>query len=121
MKVVEIAFIGYPVTDLKRARAFYEGVLGLKVSHLFGDDQCGWVEFEIGSGTLAIGNGAPRWKPSPGGGSAALEVEDFPAALQHLKASGCRFVVEPCETPVCHMAVVSDPDGNSIALHRRKG
>jgi len=30
MKVTEIAFTGAPVTDMKRARAFYEGVLGFK-------------------------------------------------------------------------------------------
>jgi len=27
MKIVEIAFTGYPVTDMQRARAFYEDVL----------------------------------------------------------------------------------------------
>ncbi|HEX5317138.1 MAG TPA: VOC family protein, partial [Candidatus Kapabacteria bacterium] len=32
MKVRALAFVGIPVTDMKRARAFYEGVLGLKVS-----------------------------------------------------------------------------------------
>ncbi|WHZ16104.1 MAG: hypothetical protein OJF52_002953 [Nitrospira sp.] len=26
---------------------------------------------------------------------------------------------EPLETPVCHMMVVSDPDGNSV-IHQRK-
>jgi catechol 2,3-dioxygenase-like lactoylglutathione lyase family enzyme len=26
----EIAFVAYPVTDIARARKFYEGVLGLK-------------------------------------------------------------------------------------------
>ena len=30
MKITEIAFTSYPVTDLKRARQFYEGVLDLK-------------------------------------------------------------------------------------------
>ena len=30
--IKEIAFTGYPVTDMARSRAFYEGVLGLKVS-----------------------------------------------------------------------------------------
>jgi catechol 2,3-dioxygenase-like lactoylglutathione lyase family enzyme len=28
--ITEIAFTGTPVTDIKRARKFYEGVLGLK-------------------------------------------------------------------------------------------
>ena len=30
MKATKIAFTGIPVTDIKRARDFYEGVLGLK-------------------------------------------------------------------------------------------
>ncbi|PYL94805.1 MAG: glyoxalase, partial [Verrucomicrobia bacterium] len=29
MKIKNIAFVGIPVTDMKRAREFYEGVLGL--------------------------------------------------------------------------------------------
>ena len=32
MKATKIAFVGIPVTDMKRARAFYEGVLGLEGS-----------------------------------------------------------------------------------------
>lgn len=120
MKVIEIAFTCYPVTDLRRARRFYEEVLGLKQSRFFGTEDAGFVEYDIGSGTLAIGNGAPEWKPSPGGGSAGLEVEDFDGAIKQLKASGCRFHLEPMETPVCRMAVVADPDGNSVTIHRRK-
>ena len=45
MKAIEIAFTVYPVTDLKRARQFYEGVLGLVVSHRFGDDSKGMIEY----------------------------------------------------------------------------
>lgn len=120
MKVTEIAFTSYPVTDLRRARRFYEDVLGLKESRFFGAGDTGFVEYDIGPGTLAIGNMAPDWKPSPGGGSVGLEVEDFDAAIARLRSSGCAFHLEPFATPVCHMAVVSDPDGNSITIHRRK-
>jgi predicted enzyme related to lactoylglutathione lyase len=120
MKVTEIAFTGYPVTDLKRARQFYEVVLGLKPSHVFGDESKAWVEYDIGPGTLAITNGAPDWKPSAGGGAVALEVDDFDAAITHLKQNGASFRLEPIGTPVCRMAVVADPDGNSITIHRRK-
>lgn len=122
MKINEIAFVGYPVTDLKRARAFYEGVLGLEISHSFGDVETeAWIEYDIAAGTLAIANGAPDWKPSPQGAAAALEVEDFDAAIADLKAAGVQFIQEPFETPVCRMAIVSDPDGNSITVHKRKG
>ena len=67
MKVMEIAFTSYPVTDLKRARQFYEGVLGLQQARFFGKENTGFVEYDIGPGTLAIGNVAPDWKPSAGG------------------------------------------------------
>ncbi len=120
MKVTEIALVCYPVTDLKRARRFYEEVLGLNESRRFGTEETGFVEYDIGSGTLAIGNGALDWKPSAGGGSVGLEVEDFEAAIAQLRTSGCSFRLEPLETPVCRMAVISDPDGNSVTIHRRK-
>jgi catechol 2,3-dioxygenase-like lactoylglutathione lyase family enzyme len=120
MKVMEIAFTVYPVTDLKRARQFYEGTLGLKEARFFGDEKQGWVEYDIGPGTLAIGAGASEWKPSRGGGCVALEVDNFEGAMSRLRERGCTFALEPMETPVCHMAAVSDPDGNSVMIHRRK-
>jgi predicted enzyme related to lactoylglutathione lyase len=120
MKITEIAFTAYPVTDIKRARYFYEGVLGLKATKVFGDGKKAWVEYDIGPGTLAIGNGAPDWKPAAGGCTAGLEVEDFDAAIRDLKQANARFALEPIETPVCRMAVVADPDGNSIIVHKRK-
>ena len=68
MKVTEIAFSGYPVTDLKRARQFYEVTLGLKPTKVFGDANMAWVEYDIGPGTLALSNFAEDWKPSADGG-----------------------------------------------------
>ena len=120
MKVTEIAFTCYPVTDLRRARRFYEEVLGLTESRLCGTEDKGFVEYDIGPGTLTIGSGAADWKPSPGGGSVGLEVDDFAAANERLRSNGCSFPLEPFETPVCHMAVAADPDGNSVTIHRRK-
>ena len=38
LKVSEIAFSCYAVTDMPRARAFYEGVLGLQGTGLFQED-----------------------------------------------------------------------------------
>lgn len=120
MKIIEIAFTAYPVTDLKRARRFYEETLGLEPTRFFGDDDSAWIEYDIGPGTLAITNMAPDWKPSPGGGCAGLEVDDFPAAIQQLRDGGVTIVNGPMETPVCHMAVAADPDGNSVTIHKRK-
>jgi len=101
------------------ARAFYEGTLGLTPSHLFGDETTGWVNFDIDHGTLSIGNGAPAWKPSRGGGCAGLEVEDFAAPVKRLREVGLK-IDEQFDTPVCHMALIADPDGNSLMIHKRK-
>jgi predicted enzyme related to lactoylglutathione lyase len=80
----EIAFIAYPVTDTVRARKFYEGVLGMSPSTPPKSDDQAWIEYDIGSGTLGIGR-SDQWKPSHDGASAALEVEDFDAAVEKLK------------------------------------
>jgi predicted enzyme related to lactoylglutathione lyase len=120
MKIIEIAFSGYPVTDLKRARQFYEGTLGLKQSMIFGDENEGWIEYDIGAGTLAITNFSSDWKPSADGGGVALEVEHFDSAIAELKGAGIKFRIDPMETPVCFMAIVFDPDGNAVCIHKRK-
>jgi predicted enzyme related to lactoylglutathione lyase len=120
MKVIEIAFSCYPVTDLKRAKQFYENTLGLKQTTIWGDDNQGWIEYDIGPSTLAITNFSPDWKSSPDGGSVALEVDNFDSAIAELKKAGIKFRVEPTESPVCHMAVVFDPDGNCVCIHKRK-
>jgi predicted enzyme related to lactoylglutathione lyase len=120
MKVIEIAFSCYPVTDLKRAKQFYENTLGLKQTTVWGDDNQAWIEYDIGPSTLAITNFPSEWKPSPDGGGVALEVENFDSSIAELKKVGAKFRVEPTESPVCHMAVVFDPDGNSVCIHKRK-
>src|SRR5438309_252329 len=118
MKAKRIAFAGIPVTDMKRARAFYEGVLGLEVSGEFGDGV--WIEYELGPDTLALANVGEQWTPSDQGTSVAIEVDDFDAAINKLKVAVIRFAAEPMETPVCHMAVVQDPDGNKLIIHKLK-
>ncbi len=118
MKIKGIGFVGVPVTDLKRARAFYEDVLGLKVS----DEMMGgkWIEYAVGNDTLAIANVSDTWTPSDQGTGAALEVEDFDEAISRLKDRQVRFAAEPFETPCCHMAVIQDPDGNKLMIHKLK-
>jgi predicted enzyme related to lactoylglutathione lyase len=119
----EIAFTGYPVTDIQRSRKFFEGLLGLKASRHWGKTESpDWIEYDIGAGCLALVAGAQEngWPPANGGPAAALEVDDFPGTIDKLKAAGVRFQWEPNETPVCWMAVILDPDGNRLVIHRRK-
>ena len=118
MKINNLAFIGIPVTDIKRAREFYQGVLGLAIAEEMMDGN--WIEYAVGDDTVAIANVGAQWMPSDQGISAALEVENFEQTMNELRRQGVRFAAEPFETPCCHMAVVQDPDGNKLIIHKLK-
>ena len=63
LKVIELAFCCYAVTDMKRARGFYEGALGLKPTTIKDSGHGQWTEYEFGPYALAIGSAAPpRWR-----------------------------------------------------------
>ena len=119
LKVNEVAFFCYPVTDVVRARSFYEDILGLAPGLIHQSPDMSWVEYEIGSATLAVGT-ASNWKPSNEGGNVALEVENFETSIAYLREKHVIFSMEPIETPVCHMAIICDPDGSRIIIHKRK-
>ena len=80
MKIKEIGFVAIPVTDMDRARKFYEGVLGLKEIGRFMDGK--WIEYGIGKDTLCIASISDTWTPSDQGTGAALEMEDFEEAIR---------------------------------------
>lgn len=121
IRVTEIAFTSYPVTDMPRARRFYEGLLGLKPTANFSFEGQDWVEYDIGASTLAITNMSPeQWKPSSEGPAIALEVADLDLAVGALRQGEVPIVLEPADFPGCRFVVISDPDGNSLALHQRK-
>ena len=119
-QVSGIPFVCYPVTDRQRALDFYTGFFGLKIDEGYVAPDGFWSEADVDAGTLAI---CSFWKPSAApstGPAAAFELENFPDAVTALKAAGVPFAMEPLETPVCHLAVITDPDGNSLFIHKRK-
>jgi predicted enzyme related to lactoylglutathione lyase len=115
----KVAFTMYPVTDMARARAFYEDTLGLGPSN--SGPASPWVEFDLpGGGCLAITTVTPNQPSASAGGTIAFEVEDLPALVADLKGKGVPFAAEGIESPVCRMAICLDPDGNAIILHKLK-
>lgn len=122
IKIKEIAFTAYAVTDLKKARAFYEETLGMVPGKTWEseDGKTGFIEYYFGDHTLAIGAGSEFFHPGKGGATVALEVENFDDAVAHLKEKGAKFLIEVQDYPSCSMITVEDPDGNQIAIHKRK-
>jgi predicted enzyme related to lactoylglutathione lyase len=115
----KVAFTMYPVTEMARARAFYEQTLGLPPSR--NSEKSPWVEFDLpGGGCLAITNVSRSQPSASAGGMIALEVEDLDGLVADLRAKGVEIAGEGIEGPGCHMAVVKDPDGNALILHKLK-
>jgi predicted enzyme related to lactoylglutathione lyase len=117
MKILEASFFGYPVTDMARARKFYEGILGLKPTNE--PTTVPWIEYDLGTATLGLGC-YDGWKPSADGAMLALEVDDFDKSVAELKAAGVPVHFDTMETPICHFAIVRDPEGNALMIHKRK-
>jgi catechol 2,3-dioxygenase-like lactoylglutathione lyase family enzyme len=111
-----------PVKDMDRARAFYEGSLGLRPGGFKPD---GKFVYRVGGSTLAL-------FPKPEGTKAdhtaiSFRVEDIAASIESLKRKGVAF--EDYDFPglktVNHVCVLGaekaawfrDPEGNYLCLH----
>jgi predicted enzyme related to lactoylglutathione lyase len=116
----KIAFNMYPVTDLKRAREFYEEKLGLKLGKLSVNGA--WVEYDLPEGgCFVLTTLAEGVSPSAvAGGTVAFEVENLDRLVDSLKSQGVKFKLDIFSSPVCRMAVALDSEGNSIILHQLK-
>ena len=116
----KIAFTMYPVADMARAKSFYEGTLGLPPAKESASGK--WIEFDLPQGgCLALTTMVQDVMPSSeAGGSLAFEVEDIQKLSETLKSKGVKFKMDLFESPVCHMAVALDSEGNAFMLHQLK-
>jgi predicted enzyme related to lactoylglutathione lyase len=46
-------------------------------------------------------------------------VSDLDVFVHKMKKRAVSFVTETFDKPVCRMAVIEDPDGNHITIHKR--
>jgi predicted enzyme related to lactoylglutathione lyase len=121
MEIRGADFVVYQVSDMERSIAFYRDTLGLELeTHA---EEYGWAEFKAPPTTLSLyapGITQPGATPQTGGGSLALSVNNVEAALEELRGKGVTVVMDAFESPVCHYALVADPDGNAVGIHCRK-
>ncbi len=117
----KVAFTMYPITDVARARKFYEETLGLKRGSMGNQGESYWIEYDLPEGgCLALTNFVPDKPSDAAGGTVAFEVEDLDRLMTDLKAKGVTFKSDIIHSPVCRMAVCLDSEGNSILLHQLK-
>ena len=115
--IKEVAFVYHSVTDIGRARTFYQEVLGLKVGleFEFSPGQW-WIEYDIAGVALAVCNAMP----GPPSSALVLEVADLDAAFAAIGAAKVAVSQPVMEFAPCRMFAVKDPDGNEIRFHQKK-
>jgi predicted enzyme related to lactoylglutathione lyase len=117
IQVKELAFVFHSVTDVPRARKFYEALLGLKLGmQVELAPGKWWIEYDIAGQALAITN-MMSGKPAS---AVALEVADLTAALKAAEGAAYKIVTPIADYGQCRMFQVADADGNEITLHQRK-
>ena len=116
----KVAFTMYPVKDLKRARDFYENILGLSASKESANGK--WIEYDLKEGgCFCITDMLQDVTPSAdAGGSIAFEVENLEELMSKLKNQNVTIKMDIFESPVCHIAVIIDSEGNAVTLHKVK-
>jgi predicted enzyme related to lactoylglutathione lyase len=104
--ITGIDIMAYLVKDPQAAIAFYRDVMGMTPTEI--DDQGRGAEFTLR-------------EPDDGGSGGAImfAVDDARAAVDHYRARGLQLS-DVMESPVCHMAFGTDPEGNAIIIHQRK-
>ncbi len=114
----KVAFTMFPIVDAKRARAFYEDVLGLRRG--LASPEGTWTEYDLpGGGCIALFcHPKPEMAQKPGGATLALEVADLDALNERLKAAGVEYRGDVIRGPNCRMSNIVDSEGNAILLHQ---
>ena len=108
----------YMAQDPARAIAFYRDVLGLELESLAPDASGG--EFALADGsTFGLWVGSDDVMPFQPSNGVLFAVDDLDAAVAALEAQGIPIITR-LETPICHMALIHDTEGNVVTLHKRK-
>lgn len=116
MRIRGTDFVVYQVSDIARAAAFYRDILGLPQEMYSEEYQ--WAEFNCGNVTLSL-HGGQKLPEQIAGGRIALAVDNVFTVSAQLQGKGVRFETQPTDYSVCHAAVILDPDGNAVILHKR--
>jgi len=112
--VLGMDLIGVVVTDLQKQVAFYRE-LGLVPT--VQNERGAEYHFPDGS-TFGLWQ-PPESDPFATGFSFMFTAGDAVAAAKHAREQGAT-IGEAFESPVCHMAIGEDCEGNSIILHQKK-
>ncbi len=109
-----ISYVEINVTDLARARAFYEQAFGWRFND-YGPDYAG-IQAPDGDGEVG-GLGVGR-EPGPGGPLVLVGSDDLPTSLEAVRSAGGEVTEGPYDYPGGSRFHFSDPDGNVLGVYQ---
>ncbi|XCF07343.1 VOC family protein [Tamlana crocina] len=119
-----VGWFEIPVSDMGRAKAFYEAVFKVKIEiHDFAGMLMGWFPFSEGkegaAGTLIK---QETYIPSQEGTLVYFMSDDVQIELDRIEAAGGKIYQPKTEISPEYgfMAVFIDTEGNRVALHSKK-
>lgn len=120
--IKRFAFIGYAVSNIPKARKFYEGFLGLASGKEFpASDTSPFIEYWLPNGDAFVIATSPEWPVAPDAGtSVAFEVDNVDAWVEKAQKENIPVKMGPHDFPTCKMIVLHDPDRNRVTLHEKK-
>lgn len=105
----------FSVSDLEKAIAWYQEVLGLEIS--FHVKEMGWAEFKTPIAGLTLGLSQVEKVEPKGGGTLVFGVVDIDESRAQLEAKQVRFDGETMTIPgMTKLATFFDLDGNTLML-----
>ena len=103
------------VSDLDRALAWYQSVLGFEL--IYRRDDIGWCELTTGVERVSLGLSAVE-SVTPGGATPTFGVEDIEASRASLEAHGVKLDGDLQEIDgLVKLQTFYDPDGNSFMFY----
>jgi|SRR6478752_2535260 len=104
-----IDYVEFVVSDLGRARAFYEKAFGWTMTD-YGPEYCAFTDGRLEGGFTTQGT------PQPGGPLIILYADDLPASQAQVEAAGGRIVKPAFDFPGGRRFHFADPDGYELAV-----
>ncbi len=120
-----VTWFEIPVTNMNRAKAFYEKGFDIEISlHKLDDIEMGWLpnKNQIGMATGTLIYAGDHYEPSEKGVLVYFSCEDLANEISRVNAAGGKVISDKKQISENHgfMAYFIDSEGNRIALHSQK-
>jgi catechol 2,3-dioxygenase-like lactoylglutathione lyase family enzyme len=122
-----LAHVAVMTTDVERAAAFWQEMLGFKETLRLETTHSGTIIFVAANGTQVELFGGGKLRETPAGEREvgyphlALDVDDVDAEYERLKSLGVEFDMPPTDAEAgIRLAFFRDPDGNRLEIITRR-